>query len=370
MERLDSAALSLHKSLRGLRLEGSQYSDNRPLSAVCTSALPPGYAPAAGGASGTTNPNLVATGGWSGSVRLWDGNSPTLENLATKERGHEDRITGIAMRPLSGGQSGGGGTMIATASIDLTAKLWSVRRNDEAPIRGENDAMEEDEIAKAEIPDQYTIEEVAHLRGHEARLCSVAFHPTGRYVATTSFDHTWRLWDVATGTQLLLQDGHARETYGVGMHPDGSLCSTTDFGGIVRVWDFRTGKSVAHFTGHAKRVLCAEFSPNGFHLATAGDDGTVKVWDLRRKRRLASVPAHSRVVTQLRFAQDSSGQNGEFLMSSSFDGTVKLWGARDWRMLAELRGHEGKVMGADLLDGPKGPGLVSCGYDKTLKLWR
>ena len=148
---------------------------------------------------------------------------------------HEDRIMSIAMQPPQ--TNNADQSLVATASIDLTAKLWNIQKTD--------DVMSDDD-KDAAAP--FHIKEVAHLKGHEARLCSVAFHPTGSYVATTSFDHTWRLWDVESGgTEILLQDGHARETYGVGFHPDGSLCSTTDFDGVVQVWDLRTGKSIHHF---------------------------------------------------------------------------------------------------------------------------
>jgi len=168
---------------------------------------------------------------------------------------------------------------------------------------------------------------------------------------------------------LLLQDGHAREVYGIGFHPDGSLVATTDFGGVVQCWDLRTGKSACHFSGHAKRVICSEFSPNGFQLATAGDDGIIKIFDLRRRRPSASIPAHTNLITQLKFSHSTSSQNGEFLASSSFDGTGKIWSTRDWKQLTTLEGHEGKVMGIDVLDGHE-CGVVTCGFDKTLKLWK
>jgi U4/U6 small nuclear ribonucleoprotein PRP4 len=245
-------------------------------------------------------------------------------------------------------------TLLVTASINLTAKLWKIHKKDTQMTDDDNEEQ---------MSYSFDVEEVAHLKGHAARLCSVAFHPQGEYVATTSFDHTWRLWDVETGSEVLLQDGHWKEVYGVGFHPDGSLCSTTDFGGVVQVWDLRTGKSVCHFMGHAKRVVCTEFSPNGFQLATGGDDGTLKVWDLRKRKQFASVPAHSNMITQIRFDRH---HNGEYLASSSFDGTAKVWSTRDWKMLGCGRGHEGKVMGVDLLRDS----IVTCGFDKTIKLWR
>jgi U4/U6 small nuclear ribonucleoprotein PRP4 len=221
VNRLDDQCTMLYKSVRNMALEGSQYGDTRALSAICTSPSKVAGVP------------LIATGSWSGTIKLWDGSSPRLDMLSEKTMAHEDRIMNIAIQPSQ--TENVHATMIATASIDLTAKLWSIRMS--------NDVMTDDGVQSG-----FCIEEFAHLKGHEARLCNIAFHPMGAYVATTSFDHTWRLWDIESGgAELLLQDGHARETYGIGFHPDGSLCATTDFGGVVHVWDLRTGKSVCHF---------------------------------------------------------------------------------------------------------------------------
>jgi len=348
----------LYKSVRGLSLEGSQYGDARPLSCVCTAAR---------GSGGDDAAAVVATGGWSGSIKLWDGKDH-LNLLHTKSMAHDDRIMGIAMSDAEGRKD-----LMVSASIDLTAKLWRVLEN-----RGDDERP------------TYKIQELWHLKGHAARLCKIAWHPSGRYFGTTSFDHTWRLWDVETGHQLLLQDGHWKETYGISMHGDGSLCATTDFGGVVQVWDLRSGKSATHFVGHhAKRVLCCEFSPNGFQLATAGDDGTIKLFDLRRGSKgksISSVPAHSNLITQIKFGSSSNDLGSDYLISSSFDGTCKVWSTRNWHSLTTLRGHEGKVMGIAEMTKHREPlgenvmtdvekeglnfSLVSCGHDKTLKLWQ
>jgi U4/U6 small nuclear ribonucleoprotein PRP4 len=293
---------------------------------------------------------------------VWD--AAGLNLLGTAVHAHEDRIMGIALhRNEPYAQTETAPYIMATASIDLTAKLWTVKYN--------SNSSEEEEGEKAEIV------EVAHWKGHAARLAKVAIHPTGRYVGTTSFDTTWRLWDVERGsssvggetneTELLLQDGHDKAVFGIDFHPDGSLCATSDFGGVVRLWDLRTSKSIHVMTGtHAGRVLCTQFAkPWGFQLATAGDDGTIQIWDLRKHgKQLASLPAHSRLVTQLEYCP-----NGETLLSSSFDGTAKVWSTRaDYKLLNTFRGHEGKVLGvASLMNGGS---IATCGYDKTLKLWQ
>lgn len=64
------------------------------------------------------------------------------------------------------------------------------------------------------------------MKGHEERVCRVAFHPSGDFVASASFDTTWRLWDVATSKELLLQEGHAKEVYSVEFQDDGALVAS------------------------------------------------------------------------------------------------------------------------------------------------
>mmetsp|Transcript_9566 Transcript_9566/g.14768 ORF Transcript_9566/g.14768 Transcript_9566/m.14768 type:complete len:508 (-) Transcript_9566:309-1832(-) len=332
VNKLDESCTKLYKSLRNIGLEGSQYGDGRALSAICTFDF--------GGKA------FAATGSWSATVKLWNAGSPDLEQLGIAKKAHEDRVTGIATHSFNDR------VLCATASIDLTGKLWKI-------VRAEDAMSDEDDNGM-----KYTVSEVASLKGHKARLCTTSFHPLGEHVATTSFDHSWRLWDVETGASLLLQDGHAREVYGIAFHPDGSLAATTDFCSVVQNWDLRTGKSIFHHQAHAKRVLCAEFSPNGFQLATAGDDGTIKIFDMRQRKIFASIPAHSRLISQLQFSHSKT--EGEYLASSSFDETAKIWSTRDWKILSTLKGHEGKVMGIGIMND----GIITSGYDKTIKRWK
>ena len=75
------------------------------------------------------------------------------------------------------------------------------------------------------------------MRGHRNKVESVAFSPNGKLIATASSDRTIRLWDSASGAELLKlsQEGTGR---------------------------------------------CVLFTPDGKHLASGGDDKTVKLWDV------------------------------------------------------------------------------------------
>jgi U4/U6 small nuclear ribonucleoprotein PRP4 len=335
---IQTAGWEAQQRARSWVLEASQYATTRSLSAV--------------GVVRHGAHSLVATSSWSSAVQFFE--ASTLTPLGEHTLCHQDRIMGMAVtRPAADNNNNTAAVHIATASLDRTAKLWKVVERDSTTA-----AMTDEDIEPVVT---FGLEELAHFEGHEARLCRTAFHPLQQHVATTSFDHTWRYWDMETGQCLLLQDGHWKEVFGLAFHGDGSLVATTDFGSVVQVWDLRTGKSVHHFLGHARRVLSASFAPNGFQLATAGDDGTIKVWDVRQRKVRVSIPAHSNLIGQVQFDAD-----GESLVSASFDGSAKVWSARDWRLLNNLQGHDGKVSGVDFLEG----GLVTCGYDRTLKTWR
>ncbi|GKY91870.1 hypothetical protein MPSEU_000158600 [Mayamaea pseudoterrestris] len=338
--RMDQSCLKTYKTIRQIALQGSQYGDTRTLSSIacCQS-------------NAFHSTPLVATASWTGTIKLWDASSAALQPLGRKSLCHEDRIMHLDMVATAAEN-----VFLATTSLDKTAKLWKITKSDVVM----DEAKDADKKQQHQEP-AYSLSHQATFAGHAARLCKVAFHPLHKHAATTSFDYSWRLWDLETGQQLLLQDGHLRECYGIGMHSDGSLVATTDFSGVTHLWDLRTGKSIHHFMGHAKRVLQTQFHPvNGFQLATAGDDGTFKIWDLRQRKLAVNVPAHSNLITSLKF-----DETGEFLASSSFDGTVKLWSSRSWKMLNELHGHDGKVTGVGLL----GTTVVTSGFDKTLKLW-
>lgn len=319
-------ALVLCDRAKKLVINLSAVGDERPLSAVRC-------APAGG---------VVATGSWSGVVRIWG-----LQGLSPigQLQGHKERVTGIAWHPNA--YKHAGPALLVSAAADKTLKIWNTAAttNNGAGQNGSTESC------------------VSTLTGHADRLARVEFHPSGRFIGSASFDHTWRLWDVETGQQLLLQDGHHKEVYAIAFQDDGALVGTGDFSGIVRVWDLRSGKGIYTYPGHIRKVTCATFSPNGFELVTGSDDHTVRGWDLRKKECAFTLPAHTALISDVRY----SGEGGELLGTTSFDGTARVWRARDNHLLSTLRGHEGRVSACDWT--PDCTRIVTCSFDRTVKVW-
>ena len=64
------------------------------------------------------------------------------------------------------------------------------------------------------------------LTGHDSkvydgRVTSVGYSPDSERIVTGSFDHTAKVWDAQTGTELFTLAGHGFGIWSVGYSPDG-----------------------------------------------------------------------------------------------------------------------------------------------------
>ncbi len=120
------------------------------------------------------------------------------------------------------------------------------------------------------------------LSGHSHAVMHAAFSADGRRLATASLDKTAKVWDVATGEELLTLSGHDDRVIGVAFSPDGKLLATASWDNTAKVWDAATGKEIETLRGHSGYVFSVAFSHDGKRLATAGGyrtRGEVKLWD-------------------------------------------------------------------------------------------
>lgn len=300
----------------------------------------------------------IACSSWDGSFYIMDRKGTSFTQLAVLNPGYHVEKTVVSWNPVEP-------SLLVSGGGEGTINIWNV------------DGSEH-------LKPKETIKEA-----HSGRIAQMAFHPSGDYYASTSFDLTWKLWDLQRpDTELLEQEGHSKEVYAVSFHPDGSLVATGGLDTISRVWDLRSGRSIAVLSKHAKAIYGLDWSPNGFHLATASGDNSVQIWDLRKMQdyELFSIPAHEKMVSDVRFLQRTNSQlitksvcdendenerfldvSGTVLVTSSFDGTVKVWSADNWICLKTLKGHNDRVMSCDI--STNGDMIISTGWDRTLKTW-
>ncbi|KAL2444498.1 putative WD repeat-containing protein [Exophiala dermatitidis] len=335
----------IKERLQGFELFGTQIAGERPVSITR-------FAP---------NGEIIAAGNWGGGIKLLD--VPNLDERVTL-RGHTGIVGGVAWYPgatlstsnvspdsvnLASGAGGQGGAP--------EIHLWSL--NKETPL--------------------------ATLQGHTDRVCRVEFHPSGKYLASASFDTTWRLWDVETTTELLLQEGHSRQVFAVSFNPDGSLLASGGFDSMGRIWDLRTGRTVMILDGHIREIFSLDWGADGYRVLSGSGDGWVKCWDIRAVRNIGGIGAHNGNVSDLKWFKgldaemsslvESNGvrqehrprKAGTFFVTSGFDKNVNVFSADDWSLAKQLSGHSGNVLSVDITDDAKW--IASSGHDRTVKLW-
>ncbi|QRV73267.1 hypothetical protein RhiJN_01281 [Ceratobasidium sp. AG-Ba] len=159
---------------------------------------------------------------------------------------------------------------------------------------------------------------------HPGDVFSAAFSPDDRFIVSGCGDHSIRMWDTETGSEIMSFSGHESQVLCVAYSPDGRRIASTSYETIIRIWDSRTGPEDCELlVGHSKHAISLAFSPTSVLLASGSADHTVRVWDLRNRTCALILNRHTERVMSVCFSP-----NGRYIASSSEDKSVVIWDAK------------------------------------------
>nr|KAF6449995.1 dynein assembly factor with WD repeats 1 [Molossus molossus] len=173
------------------------------------------------------------------------------------------------------------------------------------------------------------------LRAHILPLTNVALNKSGSCFITGSYDRTCKVWNTASGEELLTLDGHRNVVYAIAFNnPYGDKIATGSFDKTCKLWNAETGACYHTFRGHTAEIVCLSFNPQSTLVATGSMDTTSKLWDIQNGEEVFTLTGHSAEIISLSF-----NTLGDRIITGSFDHTAVVWDTETGRKVYTVIGH-------------------------------
>ncbi|KAH0830716.1 WD40-repeat-containing domain protein [Lanmaoa asiatica] len=260
--------------------------------------------------------------------------------------GHRQSITRVAFHPQY--------SLLASASEDATVKIWDWETGEfERTLKGHQKGVNDVEFdhkghllvtCSSDLfikiwDSQNEWKNVKTLTGHDHAVSSARFLPGDQFIVSASWDHSIRIFDVASAHLVRTIIGHTDWVRYVVPSDDGRLLASASKDQTARLWDPLTGEQKMELRGHDHQVEVVVFAPIASYNAI---------------RELAGVPVRPR-------------GSGAYVATGSRDKTIKLWDTQSGQMLKNLAGHDNWIRA--LVFHPSGKLLLSASDDKTIRIW-
>lgn len=212
-----------------------------------------GHRDAVYGVAWSPDNQVVASGSWDGTIRIWDLSTGRNRVLAKKQAD----VNALSWKPNS--------SLLAAGAEYGPIKLFDVE----------------------------TGEHIAEYEGHSGNINNLAWSPDGQLLAAASGDRSILIWKQNSPTPIRTLKGHGHWAFGVSWSPDGKCLASASFDHTIRCWDVQTGREICVLEGHKDQVTSCSFSSDGRLLATKSKDHSVKLWRCDTWQQVAALEEQS-----------------------------------------------------------------------------
>ncbi|GMH28724.1 hypothetical protein Nepgr_030567 [Nepenthes gracilis] len=229
------------------------------------------------------------------------------------------------------------------------------------------------------------LREIQKLEGHTDRVWSLAWNPASggaaggpAVLASCSGDKTVRIWEQSPSgsfeCRAILEETHTRTVRSCAWSPSGKMLATASFDATTAIWENIGGdyECVSTLEGHENEVKSVSWNASGSLLATCGRDKSVWIWEVEPENEFDCVSVLQGHTQDVKMVQWHPSV--DVLFSCSYDNTVKIWagdGVDDWHCVQTLNesqnGHTSTVWAVSF--NASGDKMVTCSDDVTIKIW-
>jgi WD40 repeat protein len=263
--------------------------------------------------------------------------------------------------------------LLELSGDDLNGKFTDLEIDDEleklkAKINSETAKNEPQKILTMASQIMGNWQCVKTLKGHTARVNSVAIHPDNKTLVSGSNDRQVNLWNLQTGKCLYIFSGQREAVLSVAISPDGKQVISGTIDRKISSWELETKKYHRTFSyltspySHNGFVNALVYSPNGHIIASASGDKTIRIWQSSTGTIKRTLNGHTDAVLAIAINPDST-----ILVSGSADQTIRIWNLQTGENRYIINQHLAAVN--TLAITPDNQTFISGSTDSTIKLW-
>lgn len=218
---------------------------------------------------------------------------------------------------------------------------------------------------------------MGRMKGHtdwvtSIRTPGIESDPSQNIVVSTSRDKKMMVWKYnaagsidSVGHPLRALSGHSQAIADFCLSSNGKFALTGSWDKTLRLWDLETGSTLRTFVGHSSDVLSVALSPDNRQIVSGSRDRSIKLWNtLSECKFTLDEGKHTDWVSCVRF---SPCQDETLIVSCGWDKLVKVWELGKCVLKTDLKGHKAPLYNVTI--SPDGSLCASGGREGIAMLW-
>lgn len=194
------------------------------------------------------------------------------------------------------------------------------------------------------------------LRGHTRGVTHLSFLDNSR-LASSSLDHSLKIWDISSASCRQTLTGHADEVFALTASPDGKYLASTGYDRKIIIHEW-TGNMLRELAGFEGWAVCIAISPDSTKVATCTMNGLIRGWEIQSGNPIFEYKTRG-WKTAMAWSPD-----GNKLAVGNL--SIEIWDINRSAKIKSYSGHTDTIR--SIAWHPQGKMLASCGLDKSVRL--